>query len=249
MNKRLKKALKASFEAPPPMGKEQFIKALRFPKTTYRDFFASQFFFIRKRVWLVSFFIVAISWIIIFRAQAAIHWEVEGWKIWSISAAVPFMAMMSVTEIYRSAACHLAELEISCRFNLPQIIVARLIILGGGNFAVLILLLSFLNGTSTYNILQMVVYLMVPYLTVCGICLWILNHAHSQEGVYGCAAATCLVCVISMLFRNTAPALYTNACLKGWLALFTCCCVVIGVQIRKLLKQTEEQTWNLFLTE
>lgn len=249
MNKRFKKALQASFEAPPPIGKEQFIKTLHFPKTTYRDFLASQLFYIRKRVWAVSVFTVIIGWAIIFKAQVSINWDTEAWKIWSISAVLPFMAMVTVTEIYRSSAFRLAELEISCRFNLLQILVARLTILGGGNFAVLILLFIYLNQISTYNMLLLIVYLMVPYLIVCGICLWILNCTRSQEGVYGCAAATCLVSVISMLFGNVVPVLYTNAYLNGWLGLFIFSCAIIGVQIRKLLKQTEGKTWNLLLTE
>ncbi|MBU5485560.1 hypothetical protein KQI86_14670 [Clostridium sp. MSJ-11] len=249
MNKKFKKTLQGAFEAPPPMNKAHFLKTLRFPKATYRDFLFSQLHYIRKRVWAVSVLIVFIGWMIAFGAPAFTYQNFESFKIWGISALLPFLAMLTVTEIYRSAAYRMAELEASCRFSLLQIIMARITILGGGNFVILTLLLIFINWVSAYSLLQIIVYLMVPYLVVCGICLWILNRARNQEGVYGCAVAACLVCVISMLFGNVVPNIYANVHLNSWLVIFACCCVFIGIQICKLLKEMEEKQWNLSLIE
>ncbi len=249
MNKRFKAALQASFEAPPPTGKEKFFKTLGYPKTTYGSFFASQLFYIRKRVWLLSFLIVIVSCGIVFQAQTFGNWDPEAWKIGSISAMLPFLAMLTVTEIYRSAAYRMAELEMSCRFSLQQILAARLTLLGGGNFAVLMLLMYFSSRIADFKLLQAITYLIVPYFIVCGFCLWLLIHLRGQEGVYGCAAAACLVSVANILLSNGAPLLYSYAHLNGWLVLLALSGIFMGVQIRKLLKQGEELTWNLLLTE
>ncbi len=249
MNKRLKKALKTYFTAPPPIGKTQFLKTLRFPKVTYRGLLLSQLRYIRKRVWLVSAMILILGWRLAFRPPEFINWDPEASKIWGISAVFPFLAMLTITEIYRFAAYRMAELEASCRFGLPQLMMARITVLGGGNFVILMPLLFIMDRISPYSMLQVITYLMVPYLIVCNICLWILNRVRGQEGVYRCTAAVCLVGMVSILFGSRAPLLYTGTYLGIWVAVFVSGCVLTGLQIYKLLKQMEERTWNLFLTE
>jgi len=115
--------------------------------------------------------------------------QTDEMKIWSISALLPFMAMLTITELCRSASCHMAELEGSCRFSLPQLSIARLSILGAVSFVVLLLLLVFLRQASAYSLLQTVFYIMVPYLAACAVCLWLLNRVRGANGIYACGAA------------------------------------------------------------
>ncbi|MGF7146263.1 putative membrane protein YqjE [Anaerotaenia torta] len=249
MNKKLEKALQTAFEAPPPAHKERFLKQLPFPKITYGEFLFRQLPYIRRRVWAASALIILLGWAIAFRFPMFRHWNPDEIKIWSLSAALPFLAMITVTEVYRSAAYRMAELEGSCRFSLPQIVMARMSILGAANSVVLILLLIFANQISVYGLLQTICYLTVPYLIVCAVCLWTLNRMHGQDGVYACAAATGLVSILSIFSESMTGLLYSDAWLKGWLALSVCCLGVIGSQMRKLVKQMEDRQWNLSLTE
>ncbi|WP_312648708.1 hypothetical protein [Aminipila sp.] len=249
MNKKLKKALKAAFEAPCPSDMERFLKQLRYPKINYQEFIFDQLHYIRKRIWVASALIVFLGWIIAFRLPAFQCWNPDGIKIWSISAALPFLAMISVTEIYRSAAYCMSELEGSCRFSLLQIVMARISILGVVNFVVLILILIFINQVSAYSLLQIVFYSIVPYLVVCSICLRLLNRTRSSEGIYACAVTAGIVSAISILCESTAKVLYSSTYLNIWLILFVSCSVLIGIQMRKLVKQMEEKQWNLNLIE
>ncbi len=249
MNKQFKKALQSAFEAPIPVNKAQFLKNLHYPQIIYRHFLLSQLRYIRKRVWVFSVLTVLLGWIITFQSPMFLYWKADEIKIWSISSILPFLSMMTVLEIYRSTAYHMAELEGSCRFSLPQIIMARMGILGVANSVVLISLLVFINQVSAYSLLQTISYIMVPYLIVCAICLWILNRTRGQSGIYGCAAAAGLISGSSILCESMAEVFYSDTCLKGWLILLVCCLVLIGVQMRKLIKQMEEKQWNLSLTE
>ncbi len=249
MNKKLKNALQSAFEAPKPVDKERFLKSLRYPKTTCWDFFLSQFRYIRKRVWVLSVLIAFVGWAIAFLSPLTIDWYIEGEKIWIISAVLPFLALLTATEIYRSAFYRMTELEICCRFSLSQVIMARTAILGGGNFIVLALLLTFIGRVSPYSLLQAAIYLLVPYLITCGICLLILSRTRGSESLYGCAAAACLVSVANVIFSSTMQLLYSNPFLIYWLLVFAASSSLIGIQIHHLLKQTEDRTWNLLLTE
>ncbi len=249
MNKRLKNALQASFAAPQPADKERFLKTLRFPKISYRKFLLTQFCYIRKRVWGVSALIVLLGWAIAFFPPSSVDWHTEAGTIWSISAILPFLAMLTSTELYRSCFHRMAELETACRFSLPQIVMARIAVLGGGNFVILTLLLIFMSRISAYSLLQVIAYLMVPYLITCATCLWILNRVRGRENVYCCAAAVGFICVVNVVFSSTVQYFYLSAYLHYWLLLFASSGALIGIQVRNLLKQTEDRTWNLFLTE
>ena len=249
MNRKLKKELKAAFEAPFPTGRELFLKQLRYPKITYQEFLFDQFRYIRKRIWIASALIVLLGWMIAFCLPVFQYWNTDGIKIWSISATLPFLAMITITEVYRSSAYSMVELEGSCRFSLPQIVMARMSILGVVNSVVLILLLIFINRVSAYSLLQTILYAMVPYLFVCAICLWLLNRMHGSDGIYSCGAATGLVSISSILCEISAGILYSNTYLNGWLTLFAGCLVLIGFQMHKLVKQLEEKQWNLSLTK
>lgn len=250
MNRKLKNALRSAFEAPEPVDKKRFLESLRYPKTTRRDFFLSQLGYIRKRIWALSVLIVLTGWAAAFLSPLSANWHIEGEKIWIVSALLPFLALLTATEIYRSAFYRMAELEISCRFSLPQIIIARTAILGGGNFLVLAMLLTFISRVSPYGLLQTATYLLAPYLITCGVCLLILNKIRGGESIYGCAVATCFVSMTNVIFSMTMQVLYSNAFLTCWLLVFAAGALLVGLQIRRLLKQTEDRTWNnLLLTE
>ncbi len=241
MNKKLKKELKVAFEVPCSTGKELFLKQLRYPKITYPEFIIEQLRYIRKRVWFVSALIVWIGWYI------AQYWQTDAMKIWSVSAILPFLAMITITELYRSAAYHMAELEGSCRFSLPQLSISRMSILGAVNFVVLILLLVFIWQTSVYSLLQTVLYTMVPYLVVCAICLWLLNRMHGVNGFYACGAATGLVSAAGVICEGTAEVMYSANYLNGWVVLFAGGWVLTGFQIYKFVKKMEDKKWSLSL--
>lgn len=249
MNKRIRKAIQESFAAPPATGKAEFFKSLRFPRNTYWDVLLSQFHYIRKRVWIVSIIMVVIGGAAAVLSPELLHWNTEAGKIWVTSAILPFLALITVTEIYRSLACRMAELEASFRFSLSQIMMARITVLGSVNSVILILLLVMMNRITDYSLFRVLAYMIVPYLVVCSLCLWILNHVRGQEGVYGCSAAACLVGTASIFINSCVPLVFTKEYVTGWILLAAACFVFIGVQIFKLFKQMEDGTWNLFWTE
>ena len=249
MNKKFKKALQTAFDAPIPTGKEAFLKKLRYPKTTYRDFLLSQFCYIRKWVWFCSALIVLLCIAVAFLPSNYGFQFTESGMAWSISALLPFMALLTATELYRSAFYRMSELELCCRFSLSQIIMARILILGGGNFVLLTLILTFLNHASSYPLLQAAVYLLVPYLITCGACLLVLNRIRSRESIYICAFVSCLVSMANIICSNMIRLLYSSLYLNYWLILFAISGVFLGIQLRNLLKHMEDKTWNFLLTE
>jgi hypothetical protein len=237
MNKRLKKALQTAFDAPRPVDKERFLKSLPYARITYPLFFLSQFRYIRKRLWVLSIMIAFMGWAAAFGQPALIDWQAESGKIWMISSVLPFWAMLTATELFRSSFYRMAELEAVCQFSLPQLMMARITILGGVNFLILALLLVFVSQASPYSLLQVILYLMVPYLVTSGLCLFLMNRMQGQESVYNCAAAACLVSAANMISGSSMQLLYTHAYLACWLLLFASSALLVSVQLRNLLSK------------
>ncbi len=249
MNKRLKKALQTAFDAPQPAEKELFLKSLPYPRITYPRFCLSQFRYIRKRLWVISFMIAFMGWATTLGQPALIDWQAESGKIWMISAVLPFLAMLTASELCSSFVYRMTELEVVCRFSLSQLIMARITLLGGGNFLILILLLVFVGRSSPYSLLQIILYLMVPYLVTSSLCLFLLNRVQGQEGVYCCAAAAGLASAANIISGSSIQLLYTHAYLVFWLTMFASSAILILIQLRNLLQQREDNIWNLGLTE
>ncbi|RAV01201.1 hypothetical protein [Paenibacillus sp. YN15] len=249
MNRQWKKVLRDAFEAPEPADKERFLRTLRYPKITFRAFFLSQLGYIRKQVWAFALLTVLLGWFVSFSAPAASHWRTEAEALWIISAVLPLMALLTTTELFRSAFHRMAEVEMGCRFSLPQIILARAAILGVANFVLLTLLLAFVNHVTPIGLVRTALYLLVPYLMTCGICFWILNRWHGRDSIPACAAAACIISLADAIFSNTVQLLYAETNLIYWAGLFAASILLVTRQLTHVLKQTEERTWSSFLTE
>ena len=232
---KLKKTLRNAFTPPAPRNKDNFISVLRYPRLSYSEFILSQICYIRKRVWLFSA-------AVLLTVLGAVYFipQNEMYLVWIISALIPFLALLTVTEISRSNLFGMSEIEAGCSFSLPQLTGARMIILGICNFTLISAMTIILGIFSPLGMIKAALYILTPYLTVNGIALGVLNRVTGYEGVYISASAALGVSFTGMfLFRGIifnarfVNALCTVLCFGG--------VIVIAVQSRKLLDGKDER--------
>lgn len=237
--------LTKAFLPPKPVKKEQFLHELPFPRLSYTGFLFSQLAYIRKRVWGVSIAMILISEMLSFiPVQELGDWAAMK-NCWLAAALLPFLVLISVTEIVRSSCYRMAEMEMGCRFSLQQVITARILIIGSMNGIVLLTVLLLMKRISPYGFGRMTVYMIIPYMLACALCLFILNRIRGMEGVYGCAGAACGISILGCL-----QSVYELRYYYWWLILGAVSIGVIICQLRRLIRQSEEKIkWNLFLTE
>ncbi len=128
----------------------------------------------------------------------------------------------------------MSEMEAGCRYSLPQLVGARMIILGVYNLAVISAIAVILGFFSSLGMMKAALYILTPYLTVNGIALVVLDKAAGLECVYLNVAATVGVSLTGIFilggiafdtrFVNT---LYTVLCVGG--------AIVIAIQGRKIM--------------
>ena len=185
MNRRLKRALAASFSPPPPQRKTVFLRTLPQPDLSLGTFLWNQIPYLRKRTWLLSCGVLLPAvW-----GGSCMNPNV----LWITAALLPFVALLAVTEGTRSAVYGMEELELATRFSLKSVLLARLCLVGSLHAVLLLCLTLLCRGTGAASFGRTVVYLLVPYLLTAYGGLWLSRRLRGREMVYGAAVLAVLV--------------------------------------------------------
>lgn len=243
MKQKLKQNILNAYEIPEPLQKEEFIKSLNFPKIRWYDFLLYQFGYIRKKIWIAS--------ILLFLAAILLGSLLQKGDmklLWSVSAIIPFLALLGITEIARSAVFGLAELEMSTRYNLRGVLLARMCIIGIGNFILILSLTCILAGRIEVQVLKLGIYFMIPYLLTNFISYVVVNRSRSKDISYYCAAVAASVSGSGLFFGRIWEVIYQQQYFILWLVAFVVLIAALSKEIRKLIHNTEELIWNSYST-
>lgn len=238
MNRYLKQEIKRAFEVPlpDPQEKVRFLRTFPQPHISMPQFILTQVAYVRKWVLLLSVLLLVPA------LMSARHMDPN--TLWLISALVPFLGLLAVTENTRSAICGMQEFEMSAKFSLKSVVLARMSVLGLLDAFVICSLIPLCGIGSNLSLLQTGIYLLVPYLLTVNISLYLTRCFHGNEALYGCMFTAALVSVGCFGLHLFAEFIYQFSYLHWWL-LFTV--FLIGKTAREIyhtIKQTEELAWN-----
>ena len=240
MNKKLEKALKGAFNAPPPKMKVEFIKSFEYPTTSRRDFFTAQLGYIRKRVWAMSFLMIA-------AVMVALRYQEDvNVIVWITASFLPFFVLLGLTELAKSMSFNMAELEMSCRYSLSDITLIRLGIIGAVNTVTFIILTVVLSWGNDIGLLALTAQMFTPYLLACCLSLFSLNRFRGKERLYICGGASCLVSIMSGVVFNPFYMVLQYENLLLWV--FWSLLAWAIAEAIKFIKKQEDYQWNLSLT-
>ncbi len=240
-DKKIKLAIKLAYELPESKRKKDLLMSLDTPRISLYEFFISQIKYIRKR----TLFIQAITMLICLIALLSI--DKSNLKINYISilpSIIPFFVLTIATEIFRSISYNMMELEMSTRYSLGQIIIARTAILGSLNFIFFIFLLIFLKFKLEYSILSLSLYILIPFLLTCFGFLYVMNYIRNKNVNFYCAGISIFISLSNFLLYNANYNIYNYLSLDFWLILFACLTLGVIIQAKKFIKSTEEYNWN-----
>ena len=235
MDKKLKSALKQSFTPPKPTKTDDFINSISYPKASFNKVLIAQVGFIRKRVW-ISFFIC-----LIFAYFYIKHVETPINIITGLSALLPLFSLITITEIFKSTACNMDEMELACKYSLPKIVLMRIGILGAVSFVIIILCVA-LAEKSNFGVFRNLIYLSVPYLISTNISLAIIARIKSKETIYICTTVSGAVSVIMLLVNSN---LYNLNFTTIWCILFLALIGMMTMNLIRFKNSQEELQWNL----
>ena len=183
MKRSEREALRRAFEPPAPREKRSFLRGLPRKRRMFGGLLWFQIRYIHAASWGCSGLVLA----------AALYLGGAGQEIglWWLSALTPFLSMALVTEMCRSAAYGMEELELATRYSLRTVVCGRLVLLGVFDLVVLLALLLWLPQPDSYLCLGM--RLLLPYLASALLSLRLVRRFRGVEGYAAALAAACLV--------------------------------------------------------
>ena len=243
MNNKLKRSIQKAFEPPKPNQKEKtrFLRTLPQPRISMFRFILVQATYMRKMT-------LVFSVLLLLPAVIGANYISEN-TLWIVSAFVPILGLLAVTEGNRSMMYGMSEFEMSTRFSLKSVVLARMSILGLINFAVIAILTPLCRIGNDFSLLQTGMYLLVPYLLTVNFSLWIARRVNGKETIYGCMCAAVIVSGINTGLHFVTDLIYQEIYTGWWLALSVFLLIELAYEIHCTIKRTEEYTWNLSLTD
>ena len=239
MNKQIKQSIQKAFEIQEPNQQEmiRFLKTLPQPRISMWQFVLTQATYLRKWTFFLSI-------LLLFPALLCAY-HMKRNTLWVVSAFIPFLGLLAVKENARSIVHGMIEFEMSTRFSLRSVILARMGVLGGFDIFILCCLTPLCCINNQFSLLQTALYLLVPYLLTVTISLWITRCFHSKEAIYGCMSVAVLISGANIGLHFIADFVYQLFYIKWWFILFIFFIGMMIYEIYYTIKQTEELAWNL----
>lgn len=215
----------------------RFLSGLPQPQISLWQFILTQAAYIRKWTLCLSVFLL-------FPALTSAYYIAEN-TLWVISAFVPFLGLLAVSENARSMMYGMSEFEMYTRFSLRSVILARMGFLGVFDLLILSCLIPLCCIDIDFSWLQTGIYLLAPYLLTVNINLWITHRFHSKEAIYGCMGAAVMISGANAGLHFITDYVYQFSYIKWWIVLSAFLAGRMGYEIYYTIRQTEELAWNL----
>lgn len=232
ISKQEKELLQQAFSMPAPKKKRAFLRTLPRQEVGLGTLMLSQAAYIRPWEWAISLLLFAL---VVLAAQ-----YVELDVIWILSAIMPFAALLLVMEFAKSSAYGMTELEMTSRFSLRTILMARMVMLGVVQFFGLLLTVPIAEMTLFKN----GVYLLVPYLLTALLGLVTVRRLHGKEGLFVCGSISAFVCVLAPMSKHFAPVLYAQENQIVWVLAAVLLFLGLVKEYRTTINHLEEFVWN-----
>ena len=243
MNNKFKRSIQKAFDSPKPNQQEKarFLRTLPQPRISMFRFILVQATYMRKITLVFSVLLLP-------PAVIGANYISEN-TLWFVSAFVPILGLLAVAESIRSTMYGMSEFEMSTRFSLKSVVLARMSVLGVLDLIILACIIPLCYTGSEFSLLQTGIYLLAPYMLTVNISLWIVRHFQSQETIYVCMSIAALVGGADVGLHFITDLIYQNTYIVWWFALSVLLFAGLVHEIYLTIKQTEEYTWNLLLTD
>lgn len=197
---------------------------------TDTQFILGQMGFIRRRVWIGQFAILAIICMVL-RTYVMTN-TMDYMVLPMFSALTPLLLVFNIEEFARISYRSMLEIEMAAKYSLRKLMLSRLCILGITDLVVLTVFIFLLNMYSGNSLYLIVMYSLIPFnITIIGL-LHLLKYQSKGRYDYMALAYTLIVCVVFISVAQTRPVLYSGAYENMWMLVFL---LSFGILIKKLL--------------
>lgn len=214
-----------------------------YPRKSWLQKMVEQLLYLSPSVWMIQGAILVIA------ALLAIDRQVTGW-FQVVSVLISLVGLAGIPELAKSFYSGMWELEESCRYNLRQLLVIRLVLLGMVDVFMLVCFLALAgwqNNTST----EIIIYLMIPFNLSNSIYLLVFRYLRGKCSLFFMAAVG-LLQAFAMVFLSAAIHSFAGEASQavplrlvngGGIASFFLLCFCI-YQLIYAVNKEETKAWN-----
>ncbi|EOS26829.1 hypothetical protein C806_00420 [Lachnospiraceae bacterium 3-1] len=232
----MKREMKRLYPAPNPQRKEEFLREFPYFRASCMEIIRNQIGYIQKSIWIFSLLLVIGGVAVGDYLDTGSNYD----KIWCMSGIMPLLAVLAVTETFRSSVYGMTELEMACKHNLSQVLLIRMGVLGGVDFLLMVFGVLWIVGQGTIGMVQAAVYLMVPWLSACIVAFQIEKYTRGRETVWYCTAWGCFLWGVHGIGSKLREMVYGEEKFYLWFIAFCICIVFFAKQIWQIYQETEE---------
>ncbi|OKP99095.1 hypothetical protein [Paenibacillus sp. P46E] len=204
-------------------------------KTSIGEFYKVQLRFMRWKVWVVQLLIVLGMALLLYNSVQERNGNIQ--LIMLTSIAAPLLVIAGIQTMTQSISFNMQEIELSTYHRLEKLTLVRMSLLGMADLIGLTLLGGLLSAWTETGILDLVLYLLVPFNLTCFGCLWLLNRVRTRNCGYYCLLYCGLV-VTGQMFLTCNPSLglFESSAKVKWLVLLLLTTLGVVRQVNGLRK-------------
>lgn len=169
------------------------------------------------RIWLAQFAAFALLCLFQTASMGEYYWKNPCFAPMLLCCAPVLMLMAVLLFLHRARRYRMHEIEAATFFSSARLLAAQLILIGAGDMAMLGVFLHIVARSAALQPGIAALYMLLPYLIVCGGCLYALGRIPENWflpcGFGGCAA----LLLAFLLMERTVPAFYTHVRSPAWL--------------------------------
>lgn len=237
----LKIKLEKVYSPPTPERKGEFLQKLSYPQISFWEFLRIQAFYIGKLVWAGNIFLFCAG---VFLGKFLMEKEFSGGMLAAFCAVLPFVVALLAGEVSKSTRFGMQELELSARYRMEQVMLARLFLLSGAATLLILGGCIFISWNSMVGMLPCIFYLTVPMLFNAVSSLWICRQIPSLEIRDVSLGISAGMAGIHILAMERMAWMYEKAYLIFWVGMLLVLLVVLSKQVKQYRRNLEGYVWN-----
>ena len=191
----------------------------------------SQLYYMDKSSWLIELFVNLALVLVVFILK---NYDVSAMDITVFSMVTSsVLGMISILILSNIFTSGMAELFDTCYFNVKQLAGIEMTILGSLNLITFMFISIYVSDQWKIRILQIGVYIGVPFLFTVSICMAVLlTEIGRRRKTYFLVIG--MLSVIIILALSSVPRLYIASAFIIWCIAFAIGCIFLCIQIRQL---------------
>lgn len=218
--------------------RQEMKRAARFEPVRFGAFLRLQVKFIGWKIWLFQAVLLVLLLGVFWGLLLSPAWN-SAWLVsWLLCGFSMLVSAVAVPVVYRSFCYGMHEVEASTYFSAGQVLLAKLLLVGLGDGAMLLGIGAVAAVRSSLGMSSTVLYVLVPYLLGSSGILWLMRHAEASRflpdslGLYG------LLGIAGMMAKRYLPELFGETLSAPWILVLVVLAVFGWYQLNQILRKT-----------